>query len=398
MALEDLHFLLAEGDAHLRRSVLGMLTQLGAGRVTEAADGAAALAAFYAADEQAQSVDIGLIDLALPGMDGLELVRHLGEGGSKAGVILMGAQTSAVLFSAETMAQAYGVKVLGTLGYPVNVNRLEALIEQHLQPLPGAQPARRVFAFAEVEAALAAGEFAPFFQPKIELETGQIKGLEMFARWIHPHYGELAPASFIDALEGCGRVDLLDWSMISASVAACRFLHDAGIPLSISINLAPTTLAQPSFMAQMDAILDEHRILPDYITFEMTESAVSTDPYFLERLLRLRMRGFGLAIDDYGTASSNLQLLARVPFSELKIDRSFVDGASRRHALGTVLASCLSLARSLDRPSVAVGVETKEDWDFLQRLGCTYAQGFYIARPMAVQAFPAWLKDWRQFF
>jgi EAL domain-containing protein (putative c-di-GMP-specific phosphodiesterase class I) len=110
------------------------------------------------------------------------------------------------------------------------------------------------------------------------------------------------------------------------------------------------------------------------------------------------MLGFGLAIDDYGTARSNLQLLASIPFTELKIDRSFVDGASRKRAIGTVLKSYLGLARSLDRMSCAVGVETKSDWDFLQGLGCTYAQGYYIASPMPVEQFPAWLADWRQFF
>jgi EAL domain-containing protein (putative c-di-GMP-specific phosphodiesterase class I) len=140
-------------------------------------------------------------------------------------------------------------------------------------------------------------------------------------------------------------------------------------------------------------------MLPDYLTFELPESSVLTrDPAFIERLVRLRMMGFGLAIDDYGTGRSNLQLLAQVPFSELKIDRSFVDGASKKRALGTVLASCLALARSLDRMSVAVGVETRQDWDFLQKLGCTYAQGFYIANPMAADAFPGWLEEWEQFF
>lgn len=395
MNIAHLHFLLAESDPALRRSLVAMLMQLGASRVTEASDGHAALAAFRA---PAAPIDIGLVELALPGMDGLELMRHLGEQHCGAGVILLGAQGSTVLFSAETMAQAYGVRVLGTLGHPVNINKLETLVGQHALPVAAPAPERRVFDFDAVAAGLQAGQFEPFFQPKIELETGHVKGLEMFARWLHPQWGELAPQSFIDALESRQRVDLLDWAMIEKSMAACRTLHDAGIPLSVSINLAPATLAQPSFMAQIDACLLRHRILADYITFEMTESGVTTDPYFLERLLRLRMRGFGLAIDDYGTACSNLQLLARVPFSELKIDRSFVDGASRRHALGTVLASCLGLARSLDRPSVAVGVETKDDWDFLQRMGCTYAQGYYIARPMAVRDFPAWLKDWSQFF
>jgi EAL domain-containing protein (putative c-di-GMP-specific phosphodiesterase class I) len=201
------------------------------------------------------------------------------------------------------------------------------------------------------------------------------------------------------ALEQSGRIDFLDWSMIEKSVAACRTLHDKGIPISVSINVDRSTLAHPQFMAQIKACLERYRILADYITFEMTESSVlSAEPHFLERLLRLRMEGFGLAIDDYGTGRSNLQLLAAVPFTELKIDRSFVDGASRRRAISTVLKSCLGLARSLDRRSVAVGVETKQDWDFLQGLGCTYAQGYYIAKPMPVEEFPDWLNDWRQFF
>ena len=169
--------------------------------------------------------------------------------------------------------------------------------------------------------------------------------------------------------------------------------------MQISLNVAPATLAHPAFIRHIGACLERHCVAPMYLTFEMPESSVLTnDPGFLERLVRLRMIGYGLAIDDFGTGRSNLQLLARVPFTELKIDRSFVDGASRRRALGTVLGSCLGLARSLDRESCAVGVETRQDWDFLQGLGCTYAQGYHIARPMKAEAFPGWLEDWLQFF
>jgi EAL domain-containing protein (putative c-di-GMP-specific phosphodiesterase class I) len=399
MDIAHLHFLVADGVQRQRQALVEMLGHLGASRFTEVPDGQTALRSFQSGIVPA--VNIGIIELSLPGMDGLELMRHLADQRCGAGIIVIGAQSASVLFSVETMAQAYGINILGTIAHPASAAKLEALIANYVAPeeAPAALPARPVFTFAQVGLGLQARQFEPYFQPKIELETGQVKGLEMFARWIHPEHGDLGPAAFIEALEANGRVDFLDWSMIEKSVAACRTLHDQGIPISISINVAPPTLAQPSFMAQIGACLARHRILPDYITFEMTESAVlTTDPHFLERLLRLRMQGFGLAIDDYGTGRSNLQLLARIPFSELKIDRSFVDGASKRRALGTVLSSCLGLARSLDRPSVAVGVETKEDWDFLQRLGCTYAQGYYIAKPMPVEAFPAWLEDWRHFF
>jgi EAL domain-containing protein (putative c-di-GMP-specific phosphodiesterase class I)/CheY-like chemotaxis protein len=399
MDIAQLHFLVAEGDQVQRHALADILVHLGVGRITQAPDGHTALRHFSAGITPA--VDIAIIDLGLPGMDALELIRRLGEARQQVGVIVVGAQTNAVLFSVETMADAYGVNVLGAIGKPVIGSRLVALINNYLQPgeKHGTHEAPPSLSFTEVGQGLQQREFDPFFQPKIELETGQVKGLEMFARWRHPLYGVLGPASFMPALEEARRVDFLDWTMIEKSAAACRALHDQGIPISVSINVDQTTLAHPQFMEQVEACLARHRVMADYITFEMPESAVlTTDPHFLERLLRLRMKGFGLAIDDYGTGRSNLQLLARIPFSELKIDRSFVDGASKRAAIGTVLRSCLGLARSLDRRSVAVGVETKQDWDFLQSLGCTYAQGYYIAKPMPVEEFPAWLADWQHFF
>lgn len=399
MDIAQLHFLVAEGDQVQRHALADILVHAGAGRITQAPDGHTALRHFSAGITPA--VDIAIIDLALPGMDALELIRRLGEAHCKAGVIIAGAQTNAVLFSVETMAAAYGVNVLGAVGKPVIGGRLAALVQNHVAPGQGEalRPAPPALSFGEVGQGLQNREFVPYFQPKIELESGQVKGLEMFARWRHPLHGILGPASFMPALESAQRVDFLDWTMIEASVASCRKLHDQGVPIAISLNVDQVTLAHPQFMEQIAACLQRHQLMADYITFEMTESAVlSTEPRFLERLLRLRMQGFGLAIDDYGTGRSNLQLLARIPFSELKIDRSFVDGAAKRAAIGVVLRSCLGLARSLDRKSVAVGVETKQDWDFLQGLGCTYAQGYYIAKPMPVEDIPAWLADWQHFF
>ena len=398
MDIAHLHFLVAEADVGQRHMLVDMLGHLGATQVTEIPDGHTALRCFQ--DTFTPTVSVAIIDLDLPGMDGLELIRTLAQSNCRARVIVTGAQSASLMFSVETMAQAYGLDLLGTIAKPITAQKLETLLANYLPPaLPSSRPKAPTFTFSEVGIGLQARQFEPYFQPKIELETGQVKGLETFARWVHPEHGVLGPASFIDALEHHNRIDFLDWSMIEKSVERCRQFHDQGIPISISINLAPETLAHPAFMQQIAACVGRHRVMPDYITFEMPESSVLTNaPGFLERLVRLRILGYGLAIDDYGTGRSNLQLLARIPFSELKIDRSFVDGASKKRPLGTVLSSCLGLARSLDRASVAVGVETKQDWDFLQGLGCTYAQGYHIAKPMPAQAFPGWLEDWRQFF
>jgi len=399
MDIAHLHFLVAEASSAQRLTLVDMLGRLGATQVTEVPDGHTALRCFQ--NTITPTVNVAIIDLALPGMDGLELIRTLAAMNCRARLIVVGAQAGSLMFSVETMAQAYGFDLLGTMTKPVSAARLAALLDNYGPPVlaDNCAPKGPSFTFSEVGIGLQARQFEPFFQPKIELETGQVKGLEAFSRWRHPEHGVLGPSAFIDALEQNNRIDFLDWSMIEKSVEHCRQFHDQGIPISISINLAPETLAHPAFMQQIGACVSRHRLLPDYITFEMPESSVlTTDPSFVERLVRLRMAGYGLAIDDYGTGRSNLQLLARIPFSELKIDRSFVDGASKKQALGTVLSSCLGLARSLDRMSVAVGVETRQDWDFLQGLGCTYAQGYHIARPMEAEAFPGWLEDWRLFF
>ena len=398
MDIGHLHFLVAEADNAQRASTVEMLGRLGASRVTDVPDGHMALRTFQAGFTP--RVHVAIVDLALPGMDGLELIRNLAGFDSGISLIVTGAQPATLLFSVETLAQVYGIDLLGSVSKPVTAAKLKPLIDNYVPPaLHQAVDDSPRFSFAEIGSGLQKRQFEPFFQPKIELATGQVKGLEAFARWRHPEHGLLGPAAFIGALEQNSRIDFLDWSMIELSVERCRWFHDQGTPIPISINLAPETLAHPAFLRQITACLGRHRVLPDTITFEMPESSVlNTDPNFIERLVRLRMMGFGLAIDDYGTGRSNLQLLARIPFTELKIDRSFVDGASKRRPLGTVLRSCLGLAHSLDRMSVAVGVETRQDWDFLQGLGCTYAQGYHIANPMEAQAFPGWLEDWRHFF
>lgn len=398
MDIAHLHFLVAEADAAQRRALVELLGQLGASRVTDVPDGHLALQRLEAGI--GPKVDVAIVDLALPGMDGLELLRNLGgyQGGPR--LIVTGAQPANLLFSVETLALAFGVDLLGTIAKPVTAVKLKPLLDNYTPAArPEDRPAAPRFGFQDIGIGLQKRQFEPFFQPKIELGTGQVKGLEAFARWRHPEHGVLGPASFIDALEQNNRVDFLDWSMIELSAERCRWFQDQGIPVPISLNLDPETLAHPAFVRQITACIGRHGIMPEYLTFEMPESSVlNTDPNFIERLVRLRMMGFGLAIDDYGTGRSNLQLLARIPFTELKIDRSFVDGASKRRPLGTVLRSCLGLAHSLDRMSVAVGVETRQDWDFLQNLGCTYAQGYHIANPMEAAAFPGWLEDWRHFF
>ena len=398
MEIAHLHFLVADSDGAERYRLADLLSQAGAARITQAQDGDTALRLLRETCDP--GIDVALIDLDLAGCDGIGLIRAVSVLGARPRLLVTGSYDSTLLFSVETMAQAYGVDLLGAVPKPVSGDQLAALLAFYAPERPGARPrARPAFSFDDIQQALALRQFEPFVQPKIELGSGQVKGLEVFARWRHPEFGVLSPSAFIDALENHARIGFLDWTMIDSALESSAWLKRQALPHAVSINLAPDTLAHPDFVQQIWACAERHGVRADAITFEMPESSVlSDDPGFLERLVRLRMLGYGLAIDDYGAGRSNMQLLARVPFTELKIDRSFVDGASRKRSLATVLKSCMGLAQSLGRQSVAVGVETRQDWDFLQGLGCTCAQGYHIAKPMEAEQFPAWLADWRQFF
>jgi EAL domain-containing protein (putative c-di-GMP-specific phosphodiesterase class I)/DNA-binding NarL/FixJ family response regulator len=398
MQIADLRFLVAEDNEFQRRWLAVMLTNLGARHIAEAVDGRSALTIIQ---DRNQPIDISFIDLNMPGMDGMELIRHMSKEAHPSSIILASALAPSLVFSVQTMSKAYGVNLLGAIEKPATPESLLALINLY-QPSPANQPSAAsplAFTFADMQRGLKNNEFEPLFQPKVEFATGQIKGAEAFARWRHPQHGWVAPAAFIDLLEENGEMDALAWIIIEKSVAACRSWHAQGFPISVSINISPSSLAKSGFSERVIAYVAQQALKPEYILFEVTESAAITNvPHFLENLVRLRMKGFGLSVDDYGTGHSSMQELMRIPFSELKIDRSFVVGASQNQSLELVLKLSLELCRKLDRHSVAVGVETRQDWDLLLGMGCDYAQGYYIAKPMESDALPAWMKEWSEFF
>lgn len=399
MPIADLNFLIAEDDEFQRRWLIVMLNRIGATHIVEAENGQQALAILQ---DKAQRIDISFVDLNMPGMDGIELVRHLAKADHPTSIILTSALGSALLLSVETMSKAYGVNLLGTFEKPATPEVLQELIAKYQPPHERADKtskAFRVFTVEDILRGLQENQFIPFFQPKVELTTGKVVGLEAFVRWRHPQQGLISPPAFIPLLEASGHMEALTWAVIEKSAAACRAWHDQGHVLSVSINLSSTALAEPGLADKILEHIADLGIETQYITFEITELIAMNDaPVCLENLARLRMKGFGLAVDDYGTGHANMQQLLRIPFLDLKIDRSFVAGAAQNAELSIALSSSLELARKLGRNSVAVGVETREDWDLLCKLGCTYAQGYYIAKPMEQEAVLAWIEEWSHFF
>ncbi|MBS0309209.1 MAG: EAL domain-containing response regulator [Proteobacteria bacterium] len=395
----DLTYLVVEDNDFQRRWLTVMLANLGATKIIEAHDG---LTALQILEDPTRGIDLCFIDLKLPGMDGMELIRHMARSDNPVSIILASALDPSLVFSVESMSHAYGVNLLGTVEKPVTPERLAELIGRHVPPHErGSKHATHhpALTLDDITAGMRADQFLPYFQPKVEIATGKIKGVEAFARWQHPQYGLISPNSFIPQLEAGGDIQHFTWSIIDKSVATCRWLQDQERPLPVSINISTTPLTELTFAERLAECTTRHKVAPEHMIIEITESASTTEiPTYLENLARLRMQGFVLAVDDYGTGNASMHHHLRIPFSELKIDRSFVAGAGQNTAVSLALRSSLDLARELKRESTAVGVETREDWELLHKLGCTNAQGYFIAKPMEGAALPAWMDEWSQFF
>jgi len=395
MPFDTLGFLVVEDHEFQRSVLMRQLKALGASNVHAAADGRSALAIVRDPDSR---IDIVISDLDMPGMDGMEFIRHLAdESGPRVSLILASALDRKLVASIGTMTQAYGVRLLGIAEKPLTQTRLQELVALHHphQRTGGARGGAPSFSLDDIAAGLKRREFEPFLQPKVELATGRVRGAEALARWRHPEHGIVLPGAFIATLESSALIDDLTWTMLDQSADLCAQWRAAGLDLTVSVNMSLVSLGDLRLVDRVVDIVQAHGVDPAQIVLEITESAASSDTArALENLARLRLKGFGLSIDDYGTGYSSMQQLSRIAFTELKIDRAFVADSARHESTRVILASSLDMAKKLGLDAVAEGVESHADWVLLQQLGCDLAQGFLIARPMEASAFVPWMRGW----
>lgn len=333
-----------------------------------------------------------LCDLDMPVMDGMEFARHIGSLDLSLNLALLSASDSSMLSSVDTMCRAYGVKTLGTFEKPLAMDRANALLELALE---AASPkcflrgkASLGFSENEIVSGLTKGEIQPFFQAKYDLETNQIVGAEALCRWMHPTHGIQSPLAFVPVLEQGQHIDTLTFSMLRQATQYQKQWSVRGEELSIAINLSTVSLKDSSFADKLFDVVAESGIPPDKIVFEVTETAAMQDiAPALENLARLRIRGFGLSIDDFGTGFASMEQLGRIAFTELKIDRGFVSTMLARKESQAIVEASISMARTLGLRSVAEGVESADEMAMLRELGCDHVQGYLIGKPVDADTF-----------
>ena len=394
MPAESLSFLVVEDHEFQRNMLVRMLNAMNAQAVHAAEDGRQAL---HLLRTLRAGVDIIISDLDMPTMDGMELIRHIGIDHRGASLIIVSAVERGVLYAVESMANAYGINFLGTIEKPVTQASLERLIAEHRADAQERAVGKGAVSFTinEILEGLANNEFEPFFQPKVELTTRRVMGAEALARWRHPELGVIGPDAFVKQLEEAGKVDLLTRRILTKGAAFARTLDANDGGCCVAVNISIKSLVHVGAAEQITEIVRHQGVPTSAIVLEITESAATTEiAKVLENLARLRLKGFELSIDDYGTGYSSLEQLARIPFKELKIDRSFVNHAATQESSRVILESSLQMASLLHLRTVAEGVEAEADWKLLSDLHCRVAQGYYISRPLSEAAFVHWLARW----
>jgi EAL domain-containing protein (putative c-di-GMP-specific phosphodiesterase class I)/ActR/RegA family two-component response regulator len=386
--------LLVDDDTYMLELESRMLRYMGNSRITTASGGREALVQL---EHDPRSADVIICDLNMPDIDGIEFLQLLNSSPFRGSVILLSGASMRIMHSVQKLLGGKQLIILGALTKPATPNALAELLDCW-QPFvdPVITPPSIDITAEEIRAATCNQQWVLHYQPQVSLLTGELAGLEALVRWNHPSHGLVYPDRFIGRAEGCGAIgEITDWVVRTALKDRFTMLSQ-GLKLQIAINLSLESLCEPGFARRLGAMVRNAHTDPQDLVLEVTESRIRAfSNVALENLLRLRLQHFTLSIDDFGTGHSSLAQLRDVPFTELKIDRSFVRGSRRNPIIRPMLEGSIGIARRLGMKCVAEGVETQDDWQALRELDCDIAQGFFIGRPMPLEQVGEWLNRWR---
>lgn len=389
------HVLIVEDSEVQRQFIVDYCQEMGISNISEAENGYDALALLKCNPD----IEAMVLDLEMPGMDGVQVLYELAALERTPAVAVISGQNPVMLSMVENIAVGLRLHWLGLLHKPVSKEQFLACLVR----FAGLSLRNHSFerwapelklSKEDISRAFQHHEFVAYFQPKVQLQDGELKSVEALVRWHHPEHGMLEPRHFIGLVEQEGYIDELTLQMLDSSLQYCRLWHAAGLPLSFSLNLATTSMNNTELADAIIERVSDSGVPPSCVVLEFTESAMQNAAG--DALARLRDSGFGLSVDDFGTGFYGMLQLEQAACTELKVDRAFVNGASKSKHLRTLLQSALDIAHQRRISVVAEGVENPDDWSLLQKLGCDQVQGHYIAKAMTGDTLMAWWEDNRE--
>lgn len=355
-----------------------------------------------ALDAASTPPDVLLMGLDFDDGDGLQLIRMLGQAQRTPAVFVLSHQQRAVIRAALRLADVCGLRIAGSAEAPVpagDVVQQLAAWRATVRPAPPTRPpgaaAQAPLDGPALRQLLADGGLQAWFQPQLRLDTREIVGVEALMRAQDAQGKLITPDRLLPGLMAHGLLEAATLEMLRQTAAFTAGCIGNGLSISASVNASLRSMSDLAFCRQLPQIVAQAGLDPCWITIEVTESDTSDDlAEVIENTARIRMLGFNLAIDDFGVAYSSLAQLSFIPFSELKIDRAFVQGLHLDPVRCGIVQGCATLGRLLKLEVVAEGVETAEELAAVTAAGCTRVQGYLVARPMPAPAMRDWLGRW----
>ncbi|WP_242470652.1 EAL domain-containing protein [Thiocystis violacea] len=383
--------LVLDDDELARRQTSMLLDSMGIRDVLMIANGEEALAEIGRSG--GETVDLLITDLNMPGMDGIELLRGLAERDFSGDLIISSGVDQQVLETVAELVRAKGLPLRGVIEKPMTRESLARLLTRSREPPVQRIPvATQELSPSDILEGIREDAFSVYFQPKVDTRTLRVCGVEALARWWRDSV-PVRPDVFIGTAERHCLIAPLSSLLLAKTLRDSARLVTAGFPISVAFNLSPQWLSDINLPERILELAQSHGFPLDRLILEITETSLLADlDTTLDVLTRLRLKGLKLSIDDFGTGYASMEQLQRLPVSELKIDRSFVQGAAERPTMRAILASSIDMARKLRLTTVAEGVETQADLDLVRGLGCDLVQGWLIARAMPIDELLVWLR------
>ncbi|HUS25647.1 MAG TPA: EAL domain-containing response regulator [Candidatus Binatia bacterium] len=342
--------------------------------------------------------DVVVLDLVMPDMDGVQTLRELADRGARSKIILVSGYDRRVLDTTARLARHLGLRLGAILPKPMRLATLRDALAEPVAELPAAVTHDDLMSVEELRHAIEHQELVVHYQPQVALPSGQWIGVEALVRWQHPTRGLFYPRCFVPVAEASGLALPLTRAILRRALTEFAGVAGAlGSDATLSVNVPPAALEELAFPDEAQAMAREAGFDPARVVLEITETTVAADPVkLLDILSRLRMKGFRIAIDDYGTGHSSLEKIRDLPINEIKIDLSFVHASDTDTTAAAIVNNAVQLARSLEVHVVAEGVETPRQWRWLGEIGCHAAQGFFVGRPQPGPRLAEWRSDWTQ--
>jgi EAL domain-containing protein (putative c-di-GMP-specific phosphodiesterase class I) len=335
----------------------------------------------------------------MPEMDGIEILRLLGERNCKARIILMSGINIRVIETAKKLAQSHGLTVIGHLQKPFPIPQLQQMLTANFaadRPVAAEKEEQLDIPDEDLYRALERKEFVLYYQPQINIATGIVTGVEALSRWNHPELGLVFPDNFISRIESLGLMDNFCWATAERALDEVKqFSVINGHLPRLAINVSVSSLRDLKFPDIFMNLARKYDFPAERIVLEITESGLMEFSLALDVLTRLRMRNFQLSIDDFGTGYSMMKQLQNVPAIELKIDKTFVMHMHSNHADLVMVEKIIEMGHELEMEVIAEGVETDEQLRMLRDRGCDGVQGFLFSRALPPAELLTWLENYR---